>query len=61
MRMTGVRPEVGARLIHLPLSANFSCNFLHFEGPIYRFYHSLFCRCLTQKNMCCRIREPENG
>ena len=41
MRMTGVRPEVGARLIHLPLSANFSCNFLHFEGPIYRFYHSM--------------------
>ena len=41
MRMTGVGPEVGAPLIHLPLSATFFCNFLHFEGPIFRFYHSM--------------------
>ena len=41
MRMTGVRPEVGAPLIHLPLSANFFRNFLHFERPICRFYHSM--------------------
>ena len=37
MTMTGVRPEVGAPLIHLPLSANFFCNFLHFEGPFLGF------------------------
>ena len=41
MRMTGLRPEVGAPLIHLPLSANFFCNFLHFDGPIFRFYDSM--------------------
>ena len=41
MRMTGLRPEVGARLIIFPLSANFPCNFLHFEGPVYRFYHCM--------------------
>ena len=41
MRMTGLRPEVGAPLIHLPLSANLFCRFLHFEGPIFRFYHHL--------------------
>ena len=41
MRMTGLRPEVGAPLIHLPLSGNFFCNFLRFEGPIFRFYHSM--------------------
>ena len=41
MRMTGVRPEVRATLIHVPLSANFFCNFLHFEGPIFRFYDSM--------------------
>ena len=41
MRIAGVRPEVGARLIHLPLSANFSCKFLHFQGPFFWFYHSM--------------------
>ena len=41
MRMTGVGLEVGAPLIHLPLSANFFCNFLHPEGPIFRFYDSM--------------------
>ena len=41
MRMTGVRPEVGAPPIHLPLSASLFCNFLHFEGPIFKLYHSM--------------------
>ena len=38
--MTGARPEVGAQLIHLPLSANNFCNLLHLEGPIFTFHHS---------------------
>ena len=41
MRTTGVRPEVGAPLLHLPLSENFFCNFLYFEVPIFRFYHCM--------------------
>ena len=41
MRVTGVRPEVGAPLIHLPLSANFFCSFYHFERPIFRFWNSM--------------------
>ena len=37
MRMNGVRPEVGAPLIHLPLSANFFANFCLLRGPFLGF------------------------
>ena len=38
MRMTGVRPEVGAPLIHIPLSANFLLQFFAiFSGPFLGF------------------------
>ena len=41
MRMTGVRPEVGARLIHLPLS---QMQFFAFGGAHFWVFPCLLCQ-----------------
>ena len=52
MRMTGVRPEVGAPLIHLPLSANFFLQFFAFRGAHFWVLplHGIFGALFSEKN-----------